>query len=109
MSNVGTQTLKKYCKTVLWSQQVRQVSCGERYSLLIKKDIHDRQNMSVKLLCVYVCLSSGDLFIFRKFSIYIYTHEDCLKSFQPSLQPTRNSGHMAVGWGPGQEQVSPPH
>ena len=34
------------------------------YSLLIEKDICDCQNVSVKLPCVYVCLSSGDLFIF---------------------------------------------
>ena len=29
------------------------------------EDICDCQNVSVKLLCVYVCPSSGDLFIFR--------------------------------------------
>ena len=34
------------------------------YSLLIEKDICNRRNISVKLLCVYVCLSSGDHFIF---------------------------------------------
>ena len=34
------------------------------YSLLIKKDICDHQTVSVKLLCVYVFLSSTDLFIF---------------------------------------------
>ena len=34
------------------------------YSLMIEKDIFDRQNVSVKLPCVYVCLSSEDLFIF---------------------------------------------
>ena len=34
------------------------------YSLLIEKDICDRQNVSIKLPCVYVCLSSRDLFIF---------------------------------------------
>ena len=40
------------------------------YSLLIEKDICDRQNISIKLPCVCVCLSSGDLFIFsiRDFS-----------------------------------------
>ena len=35
-----------------------------RISLLFKKDICYCRNVSVKLLCVYVCLSSGDLFIF---------------------------------------------
>ena len=30
---------------------------------LIKKDICDRQNISIKLLCVCVCLTPGDLFI----------------------------------------------
>ena len=44
------------------------------YSLLIKKDISDCQNISVKLPCVYVCLSSGDLFIFsvRVSSFFLY-------------------------------------
>jgi len=34
------------------------------YSLLIENDICDCQNVSVKLTCVYMCLSFGDLFIF---------------------------------------------
>ena len=34
------------------------------YSLQIKKDICDRRNISIKLLCVCVCLWSGELFIF---------------------------------------------
>jgi len=34
------------------------------YSLLIERDICDCWNVSVKLLCVYVYLSSEDLFIF---------------------------------------------
>ena len=34
------------------------------YSLLTEKDICDYQNISVKLLYVYVCSSSEDLFIF---------------------------------------------
>ena len=33
------------------------------YSLLIKKDICDRQNISIKFPCVCVCLSLRDLFI----------------------------------------------
>jgi hypothetical protein len=33
------------------------------YPLLIEKDICDRQSVSVKLPCVYVCLSSKYLFI----------------------------------------------
>ena len=43
------------------------------YSLLIEKDICDWWNVSVKL-CVYVCLSSGDLFIFsvRVSSFFTY-------------------------------------
>ena len=43
------------------------------YSLLIEKDISDHQNISVKLLCVYVCLSSGDLFIFFYSCCIIHT------------------------------------
>ena len=34
------------------------------YSLLIKKNICNRRNISVKPPCVCVCLSSGDIFIF---------------------------------------------
>ena len=33
-------------------------------SLMIDKDICDRRNVSIKLPCVCVCFSSGDLFIF---------------------------------------------
>ena len=33
------------------------------YSLLIEKDICDCRNVSIKFPCVYMCLSSGDLFI----------------------------------------------
>ena len=44
------------------------------YSLLIKKDICDLQNISVKPLRVYVCLSSGDLIFSAKvFSFFSYT------------------------------------
>ena len=44
------------------------------YSLLIEKDICDRRKISAKLLCVCICLSSGDLFIFsiRVSSFYSY-------------------------------------
>ena len=44
------------------------------YSLLIKKDISDHQNVLFKLLCVYVCLSSRGFFIFsvRVFSFFTY-------------------------------------
>ena len=34
------------------------------YSLLIEKHFCECQNISIKILCVYLCLSSGDLFIF---------------------------------------------
>ena len=44
------------------------------YFPLIKKGICDRQNISVRLPCVYVCLSTGDLFIFlvRVSSFFTY-------------------------------------
>ena len=35
--------------------------CSHTFTLLIEKDICDHQNISVKLSCVYLCLSSGDL------------------------------------------------
>ena len=38
--------------------------CTYIYSLLIKKNICDCWNILAKLLCVFVCLSSGDLLIF---------------------------------------------
>ena len=37
---------------------------GNIYSLLIENDICDHRNVSVKLPCVYMCLSSGNLFNF---------------------------------------------
>ena len=43
-----------------------------------------------------------------KYLLY-YIYEGILKSFRPSLQPTRNSRQAAVGQGLGQEPVSPPH
>ena len=45
------------------------------YSLLIKKDICVHWNVSVKVLFVYVCLSSGDLLIFsvRVSSLFSYS------------------------------------
>ena len=44
------------------------------YSLLVEKNICDHQNVLIKLLCVCVCLLSGDLFIFsvRDFSFFSY-------------------------------------
>ena len=43
------------------------------YSLQIEKDICDHRNVSVKLPCVCVCLSSGYLFIFSvKVFSFIY-------------------------------------
>ena len=36
------------------------------YSLLIENNIYDHRKISIKLLCVCVCLSSGDLHFFCK-------------------------------------------
>ena len=53
------------------------LSCGSLYLvfihiiLLIEKDICDCRNVSVKLPCVHVCLSSGDLFIFSIWASFI--------------------------------------
>ena len=57
------------------------------YSLLILKDISDCQNVSVKLLCVYVCLSSRDLFIFLASSFFLALLLWFLFNFV-SLQPS---------------------
>ena len=51
------------------------------YSLLIEKDICDHKNVSVKLPCVYVCLSCGDhsMFLVRvSFSYFWVTHTSVL-------------------------------
>ena len=51
-----------FSKTLMW----RHLYCVfiYIYSLLIEKNICDHQNVSIKLPCVFVCLLSGDLFIF---------------------------------------------
>jgi hypothetical protein len=44
------------------------------YSIVIEKDICNCQNVSVKFPCVYVCLLSGDLFVFSvRVDNYIYS------------------------------------
>ena len=47
------------------------------YSLLIEKNIRDCRNVSVKLPCVYMCLSSGDPFNFSmrvsSFFFFLFT------------------------------------
>ena len=42
------------------------------YSLPIKKDICDHWNVSVMLPYVYVCLSSGDVFIFSVSFLFLF-------------------------------------
>ena len=44
------------------------------YSFLIEKEICDCRNLSVKLPCIYMCLSFGNLFIFslNVFSFFSY-------------------------------------
>ena len=44
------------------------------YSLLIEKDICHRQNVKIKLPCVGVCHSPGDLFIFSIRLSSLFTH-----------------------------------
>ena len=63
--------------TVMW----RHLFCvfAYIYSLLIEKDICDCRNISVKFLCVYVCLLSGDLFIFFSKSFLFLFLFLCLK------------------------------
>ena len=49
----------------MWTQSDIFTVCSHKfYSLLIEKEICDCQDVLVKLQCIYVCLSSGDLFIF---------------------------------------------
>jgi hypothetical protein len=43
------------------------------FSLLIEKDICVFRKFSVKLTCVYVCFSSGDLFIFSIYFLFSYS------------------------------------
>jgi hypothetical protein len=42
------------------------------YSCQIEKDICDYLNVSVKLSCVYVCLSSGNLIFFCKRFLFLF-------------------------------------
>ena len=43
------------------------------HTFLIEKEISDRQNFAVKFPCIYVCLSSVDLFIFRyEFPLFFF-------------------------------------
>ena len=59
------------------------------YALLIEKDICDRLNVSVKLLCVYLCLSSIYLVIFSarvsSFSPYFCVVRTSVLSFPCDL------------------------
>ena len=50
--------------TIYWTWRHFYSVSTYTYSLLIEKDIYDCWNVSVKLPCIYVCLSSGDLFSF---------------------------------------------
>ena len=51
-----------FSKTLMWCHLYRLFRYI--YSPLIEKDLRDRRNISIKFLYVYLCLSSGDLFIF---------------------------------------------
>jgi hypothetical protein len=47
--------------------------CSHTFTLLFKKDICDHRNVSIKLLCVCVCLSSRDIiFLVRVSSFFSY-------------------------------------
>ena len=48
-----------------------------QYSLLIEKDICDRQNVSIKFPCVCVCLLSGDLFTFSVRDSFFFSYFLC--------------------------------
>ena len=70
------------------------------YSLLTKKGILDCRNLSVNLPCVYVWLSSGDLFIFSEvFTLYSYFF------YYPYFPFTRGTYNVetqsTAHWGPG--------
>ena len=71
------------------------------YSPLIEKGISYSRNVSVKLLCVYVCLSSGDLFIFfRKrfffFAIFVTTWKGKYRSTDNSINRKRKGTHQKI-------------
>ena len=53
-----------FCQSALHSNHWFYTARIKLYSLLIEKDVCGRQNVSVKLSCVCVCLSSGDFLIF---------------------------------------------
>jgi hypothetical protein len=68
------------------------------YSLMIEKDICDCQNISIKLLCVYLCLSFGDLFVFsvRVFSFYLYFCKTHVEMFWFHRDPYQS--HLPHKW-----------
>ena len=61
------------------------------YSLLIDKDVCDRRNVLLKFPCVYMCLSSGDIFTFsvRVSSFFSYFYEAILFRFNYCLKITK--------------------
>ena len=64
-----TETYSKYFDGYRHLSQSEENECMWTHAtdgdaLLIEKDICDHQNISIKFLCVYVCLSYGDLFNF---------------------------------------------
>ena len=50
-------------------------------SVLIEKDVFDHQNVLVKLPCVYLCLSSGDLHFFGKRFLFVFLFFLCYLFF----------------------------
>ena len=59
-------------ETVIWCHLYRVFTYI--YSLLIEKDLHEYWNGSVKFMCVYLSLSSGDLFIFSVWVSLFYSY-----------------------------------
>ena len=57
-------------------------ACSHKFTLLIEKDVCDRQNILNKFPCVCVCHSSGDLlnFLYEFSLILCYSHFDTFLS-----------------------------
>ena len=68
-----------FSKTLMWHHLYRVFTYI--YSLLIKKEICDRQNLSVKLPCVCVCLLFGDLLIFSVWVFSLFSYFLCYSYF----------------------------
>ena len=70
---INTRKLNWYVSTITYVfLNQKRVFSHTFYSRLIEKDMCDCQNISVKLPCIYLCLSFRDLFIFLVSFLFLF-------------------------------------